>query len=81
MRQKYPELCKKKSAENPVVLVRYLEEPVRGYDYVKDMQELHSNASTAVLDCVIAVIFDDGDTRYCEYLLDSRDFEPHPDFS
>lgn len=81
VRHKYPELCAQKSAENPCVFVRYLEEPVRGYDYVKGTQELHSNASTAVLDCVIAVVFDDGDTRYCEYLLDSRDFEPHPDFS
>lgn len=81
VRHKYPELCMQNSAENPCIFVRYLEEPVRGYDYVKDTQELHSNASTAVLDCVIAVIFDDGDVRYCEYLLDSRDFEPHPDFS
>lgn len=81
VRHKYPELCTQKSAENPCIFVRYLEEPVRGYDYVKDTQELHSNASTVVLDCVIAVIFDDGDARYCEYLLDSRDFEPHPDFS
>lgn len=92
VRHKYPELCMQKSAENPCVFVRYLEEPVRGYDYVKDTQELHSNASATVfesvshtlfmeLDCVIAVIFDDGDMRYCEYLLDSRDFEPHPDFS
>lgn len=81
VRHKYPELCMQKSAENPCVFVRYLEEPARGYDYVKDAQELHSNASATVLDCVIAVIFDDGDVRYCEYLLDSRDFEPHPDFS
>lgn len=81
VRHKYPEFCTQKSAENPVVFVRYLEEPVRGYDYAKDAQELHSNASATVLDCVIAVILDDDDVRYSEYLLDSRDFEPHPDFS
>lgn len=80
VRHKYPENCTQKSASNPCVFIRYLDEPASGRDYVKDAQELHSNASTVEMDCVIAVLTDD-DRRYCEYMLDSRDFEPHPDFS
>lgn len=81
VRHKFPKECTQKSANVPCVFVKYLGAPLLPRDFINSAQEVHSNAATAEMDCVIAVILDDGDGHYCEYLLDSRDFEPHPDFS
>jgi len=75
---KYPSMANTKDAEKPAIFVRYLDKPIMGIEMPANSAENQGDFKMALTqDCVVLFV---SHGRAVEFLQDSRDYKPHPDF-
>lgn len=67
--QKNPPLSTTKGAEQPHIFIEYLDDPIRGTDLVRQLDDMKTIGSGDVNDCRIGVLLYG---HFCVYLMDSR---------
>lgn len=75
---KYPSMGNTKDAEKPAIFVRYLDKPIMGAELPANSAENQGDFKMALTqDCIVMCV---SRGKAVEFLQDSRDYKPHPDF-
>ena len=77
LRLKMPTQSLRHFPHSPCMFVGYLDEPINGLDLIKSLEDTNSRLAVQHYDCVIACL---KCGVYVEHLVDSCEYEPHPDF-
>lgn len=63
--------------ESPSIFMGYLEKPFSGLDLITSLEDANSSLAAQHYNSVIAYL---KNGMYFRHLVDSREYEPHPDF-
>lgn len=71
--EKNPEMSPRKSAQDPLLFVEYLEEPIRALDFVSELNDLVNYGATDIYDCIVASVQQEA---YLSYYYNSSWIKP-----